>query len=148
VAKRLINNPISLFLFLLKVEAVSGNMTQEWIIKTLTSLGFSQQEIEVYLLLRLGPKKAKEIADELKIYKRKIYRILKKLQEIKIVQAQTTQPTQFQVIPLDDFLDMLIKNRVSEANYLEAEKPKIFADWKSIIERTDSNYTSIEGSSN
>ena len=106
-------------------------------LKTLLDLGFSQQEAEVYLLLRRGPKKAIDIADELKIYKRKIYRILKKLQKTKIVQAKATLPTQFQAVSLDSFLDMLIENYLREANFLEDEKPIIYADWKSIIEKVE-----------
>jgi sugar-specific transcriptional regulator TrmB len=112
-------------------------MTQEWILKTLVELGFSLQEAEVYLLLRRGPKKAADISNELKIYKRKVYRILKKLQETKIIEAKTTVPTYFQAISLDNFLDLLIENYWSEANFLEEEKAKILADWKSIIEKVE-----------
>ena len=110
-------------------------MTQEWILKTLVELGFSQQEAEVYLLLRRGPKKAADISNELKIYKRKVYRILKKLQETKIIQAKATLPTQFQAISLDNFLDLLIENYLREVNFLEEEKPKIFAKWRSIMKK-------------
>ena len=113
-------------------------MTQEWILKTLVGLGFSQQEVEVYLLLRYGPKKAIDISNELKIYKRKVYRILRKLQKTKIIEAKTTVPTQFQAISLDSFLDLLIKNYLREANFLEEEKTKIFANWKGYIENDSS----------
>ena len=112
-------------------------MTQEWILKTLVEMGFSQQEADVYLLLRYSPKKAIEISNELKIYKRKVYRILKKLQERKIIEAKTTVPTQFQAISLDSFLDLLIENYLNEANFLEQAKPKIFANWKSIIKKAE-----------
>ena len=100
-------------------------------------MGFSQQEADVYLLLRYSPKKAIEISNELKIYKRKVYRILKKLQERKIIEAKTTVPTQFQAISLDSFLDLLIENYLNEANFLEQVKPKIFANWKSIIKKVE-----------
>jgi sugar-specific transcriptional regulator TrmB len=112
-------------------------MTQEWMLKTLVELGFSQQEAEVYLLLRYCPKKALEISSELKINKRKVYRILKKLQETKIIQAKTGLPTQFQAISLDNFLDLLIQNYLREATFLEEEKTKIFANWRSIIEKVE-----------
>jgi sugar-specific transcriptional regulator TrmB len=116
-------------------------MTQEWIIKTLLDLGFSQQEAEVYLLLRHGPKKATDISNELKIYKRKVYRILKKLKETRIIQAKATLPSQFQAISLDNFLDLLIENYLRDASCLEEEKPKIFANWKSIIEKAEFDNT-------
>ena len=110
-------------------------MTQEWILKTLVGLGFSQQEAEVYLLLRYGPKKAIDISNELKIYKRKVYRILKKLQKTKIIEAKTTLPTQFQAISLDNYLDLLIENYFKEANFLEEHKTRMTEKWKSITER-------------
>jgi sugar-specific transcriptional regulator TrmB len=117
---------------------MNDRLTQEWILKTLIELGFSKQEAEVYLLLYSdGPKKVKDIADELKIYRRKVYRILKKFQETKITEAKTTMPMQFQVIPFDNFLDLLIKNCLDEANFLEDKKPKIFANWKAITGKTD-----------
>ena len=115
-------------------------MTQEWILKTLIELGFKREEAEVYLLLNKdGPKKAKDITDELKIYKRKVYRILKKLQETRIIQAKPTHPVQFEIIPFDNFLDLLIENSLNEASLLEQKKPKLFANWKSITEKTDFN---------
>jgi sugar-specific transcriptional regulator TrmB len=47
-----------------------AKMSREWILKTLIELGFSEEEAEIYFLLsRDGPKKAKEIADKLKIRK-------------------------------------------------------------------------------
>jgi sugar-specific transcriptional regulator TrmB len=107
-------------------------------LKTLTELGFSKHEAEVYLLLyRDGPKKAKDIADELKICKRKVYRVLKRLQETKIIQVQTKKPTQFQVISFDNVLDRLIEECLGKVNFLEEEKPKILANWRSFTERTD-----------
>jgi sugar-specific transcriptional regulator TrmB len=123
------------------MSRLKDQMTQEWMLKTLVELGFSQQEAEVYLLLRYGPKKALDISNELKIYKRKVYRILKKLQKNKIIEAKTTVPTQFQAIALDNFLDLLIENYWSEANFLEEKKPKILADWKSIIEKVEFDNT-------
>jgi sugar-specific transcriptional regulator TrmB len=114
-------------------------LTQEWILKTLVGLGFSQQEAEVYMLLRYGPKKAIDISNELKIYKRKVYRILKKLQETKIIEVKTTLPMQFQAIPFDNFLDLLIKASLNEVDLLEKNKPELFMKWKSITEKIDLN---------
>ena len=114
---------------------MSGKLTQEWILKTLIDLGFSQQEAEVYLLLRRGPRKVIEISEELKIYKRKVYRILKKLQKTKIIQVKATLPAQFQAISLDSFLDLLIENYLKEADFLEEQKTRMIANWKFITEK-------------
>lgn len=103
-------------------------MTQEWILKTLMELGFKQEEAEIYLLLtKGGPKKASEISNELKIYRRKVYRILKKLEKNLLVK---TKSTYFQIVPFDNFLDSIIQNCLTEASQLENEKPVFFAKWK------------------
>ncbi len=114
------------------------SLTQEWILKTLIDFGFKREEAEIYLLLyRNGPKTANDISVELKIYRRKVYRILKQLQETKIINGKTNRPTKFEVIPFDKFLDLLMKNYLNEANLLEESKPKLFANWKSITRKTE-----------
>lgn len=113
-------------------------MSKKWLLKTLNSLGFSKEEANIYFLLsRGGPKKAKDIAFESKISIRKVYRILKKLQETKIIEAKTTRTIEFQVIPFDNFLDLLVKNCLKEVNLLEEKKPEILANWKSTFGRID-----------
>ena len=108
-------------------------MTQEWILRTLIELGFKREEAEVYLLLyKDGPKKAKDITEILKICKSKVYRILKRLQENKMIQATSANTTYFEVIQLDNFLDLLVKNCLNEANLLEERKLELFAKSKSI----------------
>jgi sugar-specific transcriptional regulator TrmB len=116
-------------------------MTQEWMLKTLVELGFSQQEAEVYLLLRYGPKNAIDISNELKIYKRKVYRILKRLKETKIIEAKPTRPTEFQMIPFDNFLESLIKNCLGEANSLEEKKSTLYSNWKSVTGKVEFSNT-------
>jgi len=109
-------------------------MTQEWLLKTLIDLGFSKNEAEVYLLLyKEGPKKAKDIAQALRVYKRKVYRTLKNLQQTNIVLSTSLVPATFSAVSFDLVLDQFTKANLEQANRLEKNKEKIVALWKSGI---------------
>jgi sugar-specific transcriptional regulator TrmB len=106
-------------------------LTQEWMLKTLMDLGFKRDEAKVYVLLALnGSYEAKKIMDNLKIYKRKVYRILKKLESKKIVYATSEIPAQFSAIPFNRVLDLLIRDTREEANRIEEKKEEILALWR------------------
>jgi sugar-specific transcriptional regulator TrmB len=114
------------------------DLTQECVLKALTSLGFKQTDAEVYVsLTENGRQKAREIAETLKTQRRQVYRSLKTLQAKGIVKASTEHPTQFSAIPFEKILDTLIKANAEEAERLEQEKEKILTRWQTII-REDS----------
>ncbi len=114
------------------------DLAQEWMLKTLTSIGFKQTDAEVYVsLTENGRQKAREIAEALKTQRRQVYRSLKTLQAKGIVKASTEHPTQFSAIPFENVLDALIKANVEEAKQLEQEKMKILTRWQTMI-RADS----------
>ena len=109
-------------------------MTQEWMFKTLIDLGFKQKDAEVYVFLALnGPQGVKVIADSTKTYKRKVYRILRKLQTNEIVRATGDLPALFSVVPFNKLLDLLKSDSDAEANRMEAKKDEILALWRSCL---------------
>ena len=109
-------------------------MTQDWMLKTLLDLGFKQKDVEVYIFLALnGSHGVKEIAEYLKTYKRKIYRILKKLESKNIVFATSGLPTQFSAVSFDKILDLLIIDTLEEAERIEEKKDEILSLWASNI---------------
>jgi sugar-specific transcriptional regulator TrmB len=109
-------------------------MTQEWMVKTLIDLGFKEKDAEVYVFLAFnGPKGVRDIADSMKTYKRKVYRILKKLQNNEIVHATFDLPAQFSVVSFDKLLDLLISDTLEEANCIEEKKGEILALWRSSV---------------
>ena len=115
-------------------------MTQEWMLKTLATLGFKKQDAEVYVYLALnGPKKAKDIVTALKTYERQVYRSLKKLQNKEIVSATPEPPANFSVISLDKLLDLLAKASLVEAQRIEQERDRILTLWKSSVKRNFPN---------
>ena len=109
-------------------------MAQEWMLKTLVDFGFEQRDAELYVYLALnGPKKAKDISSALKIYERKIYRTLKKLQNRNIVNVTLEIPAIFSVISLDKLLDLLAKSSLEEAQKIEREKDRVLMLWKTNV---------------
>ena len=108
-----------------------SQLTQEWMLKTLLDLGFPHQDAEIYVFLALnGSRRAKDLTNAMKTYKRQVYRTLKRLQNRQIVTATTSLPAQFSAIPFDKVLDMLIKANMEEANRVERKKDKMLALWK------------------
>jgi sugar-specific transcriptional regulator TrmB len=109
-------------------------LTQEWTLKTLTSLGFKQADAEVYVsLIENGSQKARDIAGTLKTYTRQVYRSLKNLQAKGIVNASTERPAQFSALSFEKVLDALIKANMEEAKRTEQEKEKILSRWHAMI---------------
>jgi sugar-specific transcriptional regulator TrmB len=106
-------------------------VTHEWLLKKLLDFGFKQQDAEVYVFLaENGPQEAKVITDNLKTYRRQVYRSLNRLKHQHFVTATTELPARFSAIPFDQVLDLLVKTNVEEANRLEQEKEKIFSLWR------------------
>ncbi len=109
-------------------------MTQEWIMKTLESLGFKQIDAEVYdSLMRNGSQKAAEIAKMLKTYKWRVYHSLNTLQTRGIVKANLERPTKFTAVSFDEVLDALIKENVQEAKRMEKQKEELLTQWRTMI---------------
>jgi sugar-specific transcriptional regulator TrmB len=109
-------------------------LSQERVLKALISVGLSQTDAQVYVFLATkGSQKARNIATALKMYRRKIYRSLKSLQNKEIVNATLERPAQFSAIPFDKLLNLLIKAHLKEAQYIEQNKEEILSHWNSMI---------------
>lgn len=78
----------------------------------LVKLGFSKQEAEIYLtLVTDGVLPAKEIASRMNIMPHAVYRIIKKLEEKKLVAIITSAPLTFYVLPPELALSSYVKER-------------------------------------
>jgi sugar-specific transcriptional regulator TrmB len=109
-------------------------LTQEWILKTLRSLGFKQADAEVYVsLTENGSQEAREIAETLKMYKRQVYRSLKALQAKGIVNASTEHPAQFSAVSFEKVLDAFIKANIEEAKRMEQNRNELLTKWQTLI---------------
>jgi sugar-specific transcriptional regulator TrmB len=109
-------------------------------LKTLTTLGFKETEAQVYVSLTTeGPQHARDIAEALRIYKRKLYRDLRKLQQKGLVNASQEQPAQFSAVSFEKIIDLLIKTHLKEARRIEREKQEILSQWHLIMNNKSSN---------
>ena len=113
-------------------------MSKEWMEKTLINLGFTEIDANVYLhLSQEGPRKFEEIAKALKLYRKKLFRILKKLQSKGIIEASEEKPDSFSALPFERVLDLFIKANLDEAKRVMKNKEELLSTWRSLTERDD-----------
>lgn len=102
----------------------------ERIFKALVSLGLSETDARVYILLATKePNKAKNIATSLNINKQQIYLSLKRLRAKEIVNSTNEHPATFTALPFEKALDKLIDVKTEEAQTIEQNKEELLAAW-------------------
>ncbi|MGD0451874.1 MAG: helix-turn-helix domain-containing protein [Candidatus Bathyarchaeia archaeon] len=112
-------------------------LTQKWILKTLTSLGFKQSDAMVYILLtKNSSQKARNIAQTLKTSERQVYRSLKTLQVKGAVNASTERPAKFSALPFEKVLEALVKANIEEVRIIEQKKNELLTEWQTLIKKT------------
>jgi sugar-specific transcriptional regulator TrmB len=103
-------------------------------LKTIQSLGLKQLDAAVYVYLAQNdPKKARDIAEALKTYKRQLYRTLNNLQRKGMVSANQERPALFSAIAFDKVLDQFIRANREEAQLIEINKKQIVSIWRSKV---------------
>jgi sugar-specific transcriptional regulator TrmB len=109
-------------------------LSKEWMLKTLKSLGLKHLDAVVYVyLLQNDPQKARDIAEALETYKRQLYRSLKSLQRKGMVSASQEHPARFSAVSFDKVLDSFIISNRETAQYVEQNKEQILSFWRSKI---------------
>jgi sugar-specific transcriptional regulator TrmB len=109
-------------------------LSQEWLIRTLASLGLKRTDAQVYVFLtKAGSQKAKTIANQMGMYKQKLYRSLKTLQAKGMVNATREHPAIFSAVSLEKVLDAFIEAKKEEAQRVEQNKDEILSSWQSIL---------------
>ena len=109
-------------------------MTEERVFKTLTGLGFSEIEAQVYVFLsKKGIKRGRDISLALKMNKQQLYPSLKNLQSKGVVSVTLEHPAQFSAIPFERVLDLYLKTKMEEVRRIQKNKDQILNDWQSIV---------------
>jgi sugar-specific transcriptional regulator TrmB len=110
---------------------------KETIRDTLSKIGLSEKEIEVYIFLgKSEPKKMLDIARHLKMNKGQAYRLLKGLQKKGILESTLEYPTRFVAVPFEAVLDAFIKSKREEVFRIEETKKDLIDDWNNIHKKT------------
>lgn len=125
-------------------------MSQEKILKTLVSIGLTQWDAKVYVLLaKRGPIKARDAAEALTISKQRLYPIIRSLQRKGIVNSTLERPARFSAEPFEKVLDLFVKAKMAEAHHVQQNKDAILSDWQSIAvaegDSSSAKFTIIEG---
>jgi sugar-specific transcriptional regulator TrmB len=111
-------------------------LSKEQLLKTITGLGLSQVDAEVYIFLaKMGPQKGRNIADALKLYKQQLYRSLRNLQRKGLASATCERPAQFSAVSLDKVIGMFVKVKIEEARVLQETREEFLSAWRSIIRK-------------
>jgi len=111
-------------------------LSKEWMQKTLMSLGFKETDIQVYLLLSTeGPKKARDIAEDLNLSSQQLSSILKKLQSRGLVNASNDYPACFSPVLFEKVLDCLVKAKKEQHKTLQESRKELLSTWRSIIKK-------------
>lgn len=125
-------------------------MSQEGVLKTLVSFGFTEIDAQVYVFLaKKGAQKGRDICKALKITKQQLYPSLKNLKKMGIVSSTLEHPARFSAIPFEKVLDLFIKAKMEETQRLQKSKDEILSKWQAleIAEIDTSRFTVIEGRS-
>ena len=95
--------------------------------------GLTDRQVEIYLFLaKTGPYIASHLSTSLNIHRTEIYQILKELQKKGLVESTLEFPKRFTAIPFERALNLLIKAKKDEVEYLEKDKDRLLSMWESI----------------
>lgn len=109
-------------------------ITQKLLPTTLERIGLKSLEIEIYLLLiKNGSQPALNIAEMLKINRRRVYHSLKTLQNKAVVKASATRPAKFSAVSFDQVLDAFVSTNNEEANRIEQHKNELLTKWRNMV---------------
>jgi sugar-specific transcriptional regulator TrmB len=100
----------------------------------LDNLGLDRLDSEVYIYLsQKEPRKAKAIAEYLKICKKQIYRSLKHLQLKGMITKSPGTPADFSAVSFEKVLDLFAATNIEAAKRVEKNKEQILSLWKTEI---------------
>jgi len=126
-------------------------MSQEQILKTLTELGLTRIDSQIYIYVsKRGPLRGREIAQALGMSKQQLYRSLKNLQIRGLVDCTLEYPAQFSALPFDKAVDLSIQVKLAEAQRIKESKHELLSNWQSMsvgdtLSNASGKFTVIEG---
>ena len=105
-------------------------LSLERVIRIIEGLGLKRTEAEVYVYLaKKGPLSAEEVVAIFNLSKQKLYRILKKLQNIGVVNTEPKNPAIFKALVFEKALDLLIRANIEQARAIEEIREELLSNW-------------------
>jgi sugar-specific transcriptional regulator TrmB len=100
------------------------------------TLGFTEPDARVYLFLaEKGSHKVRDVAEALGIYRRRLYSILRKLQERGVVNASSERPALFSAVLFEEVLDLFMEAGIDQQEALKASKEELLSNWRSLVKK-------------
>lgn len=110
-------------------------MSLERIISALASLGLKEADSQVYVYLaKEGPCEEEDLADNMKLTKRKLCPILKRLLAKGIIWINPEYPNKYSPLPLEEVLDMFLKEKKQGTEALRRSREELILRWRQSIE--------------
>ena len=106
------------------------------VFKALIDLDLSEIDARVYMFLETkGTAEARNISVALQINRTQVYRVLKRLEDKKIIRIIVGHPAKFAALPFEEALNLLIKYKKKNAKKAQNNKKELLSDWKIIIKK-------------
>lgn len=108
-------------------------MSLQRIYEALINLGLQENDARVYIYLGThGLRKSHSICNELKIKRQQLHPILKKLQNMHLINASGHHPSIFSAVPFETALDELINLKLKQSKKILEHKNQLIKYWESI----------------
>jgi sugar-specific transcriptional regulator TrmB len=102
---------------------------------TLQSVGFKRIEAELYVyMVQKDRTSAPELAQALCIQKQQIYRIIKRLEQKRMLKVSQGRPNRFMATAFSEVLDILIRANKEEARNIESNKEHLLFEWRKLLQ--------------
>lgn len=107
----------------------------EDLVNILQDYGLTRTQAEILIhLTRLGPSSIGTIAKSLKTNRMNIYRNLKRMEELGLVEAAPGRPIKYTAVPIDRAFNLLISSAKTKVSELEAKYPLIVEAFSKIFQ--------------
>ncbi|MCW4006083.1 MAG: hypothetical protein NWF04_05760 [Candidatus Bathyarchaeota archaeon] len=108
---------------------------QEEDTQVLTQLGLTAMQAKVYLTLaKLGKATIKKISNSASLDRANVYRVMPKLQKLKLVEKTITVPNFFKAVPMREGISMLLEHKAREYQEIEDKTKTIIEKYKENVE--------------
>jgi sugar-specific transcriptional regulator TrmB len=108
-------------------------MSLERVLKALEEYKISKKEANIYIYLaKKGPKNSIELAQALKMDKRRLDSILQSIENKGLVSARSSCLSVYSALPFEKLIECLVHVKMQEAKEINNRKIELLALWKTL----------------
>jgi len=108
-------------------------LSKKTIFNILRDYGLTENESKGYGFLAKGDvQRACDISRSLSMQKAQVYRVLKNLERRDMVNLTLEKPIRYTAVPFEKLIELLIKTKRDNINFLEDNKNTLLTQWRSI----------------